>query len=73
MALEDAVILAKALRDAPDRDTALTTYDNLRRPRVEHNITVSGDISRGTRPRPAAPAPRPGDGELIEQLEWGGR
>ena len=73
MALEDAVILAKALRDAPDRDTALTTYEHLRRPRVEHNITVSGDISRGTHTRPAAPTPRPGDGELIEQLEWNGR
>ncbi|MEU0898250.1 FAD-dependent oxidoreductase [Streptomyces massasporeus] len=73
MALEDAVILAKALRDAPDPDTALTTYENLRRPRVEHNITVSGDISRGAHTRPAAPAPRPGDEELIAQLEWDGR
>ncbi|MFE1944063.1 FAD-dependent monooxygenase [Streptomyces massasporeus] len=73
MALEDAVVLAKALRDAPDPDTALTTYENLRRPRVEHNITVSGDISRGTHTRPAAPAPRPGDEELIAQLEWDGR
>ncbi|WMD03042.1 FAD-dependent oxidoreductase [Streptomyces sp. FXY-T5] len=73
MALEDAVILAKALRDAPDRDTALNTYENLRRPRVEHNITVSGDISRGTHTRPAAPAPRPGEEELIAQLEWDGR
>ncbi|MFJ4278415.1 FAD-dependent monooxygenase [Streptomyces massasporeus] len=73
MALEDAVILAKALRDAPDPDTALTTYENLRRPRVEHNITVSGGISRGAHTRPAAPAPRPGDEDLIAQLEWGGR
>ncbi|MFF5310247.1 FAD-dependent oxidoreductase [Streptomyces massasporeus] len=73
MALEDAVVLAKALRDAPDPDTALTTYETLRRPRVEHNITVSGDISRGTHTRAAAPAPRPGDEELIAQLEWGGR
>ncbi|MFD9982336.1 FAD-dependent oxidoreductase [Streptomyces massasporeus] len=73
MALEDAVVLAKALRDAPDPDTALTGYENLRRPRVEHNITVSGDISRGTRTRPPAPAPRPGDEELIAQLEWNGR
>ncbi|MFE5758594.1 FAD-dependent oxidoreductase [Streptomyces massasporeus] len=73
MALEDAVVLAKALRDAPDPDTALTGYESLRRPRVEHNITVSGDISRGTRTRPPAPAPRPGDEELIAQLEWNGR
>jgi 2-polyprenyl-6-methoxyphenol hydroxylase-like FAD-dependent oxidoreductase len=73
MALEDAVILAKALRDAPDPGTALTTYETLRRPRVEHNITVSGHISRGIPIRPAAPAPRPGDEDLIRRLEWDGR
>ncbi|MEU5390337.1 FAD-dependent oxidoreductase [Streptomyces tibetensis] len=70
MALEDAVVLAKSLRDAPDLDTALTTYETLRRPRVEHNITVSGDISRGTHARPPAPAPRPGEKDLIRLLEW---
>ncbi|GHH17030.1 FAD-dependent oxidoreductase [Streptomyces lanatus] len=42
MALEDAVVLAKSLRDAPDTDAALTLYETLRRPRVEQNITVSG-------------------------------
>ncbi|MEV3966812.1 NAD(P)/FAD-dependent oxidoreductase [Streptomyces sp. NPDC050698] len=73
MALEDAVVLAKSLRDAPDPGTALTTYESLRRPRVEHNITVSGDISRRTGTRPAAPAPRPGDEDLIRRLEWDGR
>jgi 2-polyprenyl-6-methoxyphenol hydroxylase-like FAD-dependent oxidoreductase len=76
MALEDAVVLAKSLRDAPDTDTALSLYETLRRPRVEHNITVSGNISRGvhtpSRPGPAAaPAARPGDDELIRHLEWG--
>ncbi len=74
MALEDAVILAKSLRDAPDTATALSVYEALRRPRVEHNITVSGGISRGVH-TPAhtgrgAPAPRPGDDELIRHLEW---
>ncbi|MGN9758181.1 FAD-dependent oxidoreductase [Streptomyces sp. SD31] len=76
MALEDAVVLAKSLRDAPDTDAALRLYETLRRPRVEHNITVSGNISRGIH-TPAGPGPRgasanrPGDDELIRQLEWG--
>jgi len=63
MAMEDAVILAKCLRDAPDTDSALTLYETLRRPRVEHNVTVSGNISRGanapTRPGTGAPPSRP--------------
>ncbi|MGW3012893.1 FAD-dependent oxidoreductase [Streptomyces sp. NPDC001219] len=74
MALEDAVILAKSLRDAPDTDSALALYEACRRPRVEHNITASGEISRGTRTPPRtgrAPSPqRPGDDALIAQLNW---
>ncbi|WP_344397629.1 NAD(P)/FAD-dependent oxidoreductase [Streptomyces vastus] len=73
MAMEDAVILAKALRDTPDTDTALSVYETLRRPRVEHNTTVSGNISRGvhTPSRTGqAPAARPGDEELARLLEW---
>ncbi|MFV8187367.1 FAD-dependent oxidoreductase [Streptomyces sp. AF1B] len=74
MALEDAVILAKCLRDAPDADSALTRYEELRRPRVEHNITVSGNISRGVRSaspagRGAAPS-RPGEDALVRLLKW---
>ncbi|EGX57106.1 monooxygenase FAD-binding protein [Streptomyces zinciresistens K42] len=75
MALEDAVVLAKSLRDAPDTATALDLYEALRRPRVEHNITVSGALSRGTRtpsgpgPRGAAGAPSPED-VLARQLRW---
>ncbi|WP_069767817.1 FAD-dependent oxidoreductase [Streptomyces sp. LUP30] len=75
MALEDAVILAKCLRDAPDLGSALALHEALRRPRVEHNTTVSGNISRGvhtsrTRPSGGPPPSRPGDDELIGQLEW---
>jgi 2-polyprenyl-6-methoxyphenol hydroxylase-like FAD-dependent oxidoreductase len=74
MALEDAVVLAKSLRDAPDTGTALSLYEELRRPRVEHNITVSGNISRSVpAPSPAArgtSASRPGDDELAGLLEW---
>ncbi|MFE6691852.1 FAD-dependent oxidoreductase [Streptomyces sp. NPDC057743] len=74
MALEDAVILAKSLRDAPDSDGALALYEACRRPRVEHNITVSGQLSRGTRnparPGQAPASPRPGDDTLVSQLAW---
>ncbi|GES34226.1 NAD(P)/FAD-dependent oxidoreductase [Streptomyces angustmyceticus] len=74
MALEDAVVLAKSLRDAPDLDSALSLYEACRRPRVEHNITASGEISRGTRtpPRTAGSPPpqRPGDDTLAAQLDW---
>ncbi|KOG41935.1 FAD-dependent oxidoreductase [Streptomyces decoyicus] len=74
MALEDAVILAKSLRDTPDPDSALSLYEACRRPRVEHNITASGEISRGTRTPPRtgrAPSPqRPGDDTLARQLDW---
>jgi 2-polyprenyl-6-methoxyphenol hydroxylase-like FAD-dependent oxidoreductase len=74
MALEDAVILAKCLRDAPDTDSALTRYEELRRPRVEHNITVSGNISRGVHPpsptAPGAAPSRPGEDDLVRLLKW---
>jgi 2-polyprenyl-6-methoxyphenol hydroxylase-like FAD-dependent oxidoreductase len=59
MALEDAVVLAKALRDAPTRDEALNTYERLRRPRVELNIATSARLTAArpgtitnTRPSP---------------------
>ncbi|MFK4101973.1 FAD-dependent oxidoreductase [Streptomyces sp. NPDC019531] len=68
MALEDAVVLAKSLRDAPDTDAALTLYETLRRPRVEHNISVSGNISRGIH-TPSA-ASRPSDEDLVRLLDW---
>lgn len=74
MALEDAVVLAKSLRDTPDLDSALSLYEACRRPRVEHNITASGEISRGTRPPSRAaggpPPQRPGDDTLTAQLDW---
>ncbi|KUL38919.1 monooxygenase [Streptomyces sp. NRRL F-4489] len=78
MALEDAVILAKALRDAPGPESAFALYETCRRPRVEHNTTVSGQISRGTRTPPStaagrtpSPSPqRPGDDTLAAQLDW---
>ncbi|QTE02789.1 FAD-dependent oxidoreductase [Streptomyces cyanogenus] len=74
MALEDAVVLAKALRDLPDPKTAFTAYERHRRPRVEHNITVSGGLSRGTRtpsgPAPVMAPPAGPDERLLCQLAW---
>jgi 2-polyprenyl-6-methoxyphenol hydroxylase-like FAD-dependent oxidoreductase len=55
MALEDAVVLAKALRESDSISAALTTYERLRRPRVERNIVVSGQITGGA-PVRVAPA-----------------
>ncbi|MEU7163019.1 NAD(P)/FAD-dependent oxidoreductase, partial [Streptomyces chrestomyceticus] len=37
MALEDAVVLAKSLRDVPGAERAFALYEACRRPRVEHN------------------------------------
>ncbi|WP_416968761.1 FAD-dependent oxidoreductase [Streptomyces sp. 4F14] len=75
MALEDAVVLAKCLRDLPDLDAALDRYEALRRPRVEHNIVTSGAMSRGTynatdaNGRPVGKT-RPGDDTLAGLLDW---
>ncbi|WP_189301498.1 FAD-dependent oxidoreductase [Streptomyces cinerochromogenes] len=74
MALEDAVVLAKAVRDLPDPERAFTAYERHRRPRTEHNITVSGGLSRGTRapsrPAPVAARPAGPDERLLRQLAW---
>jgi 2-polyprenyl-6-methoxyphenol hydroxylase-like FAD-dependent oxidoreductase len=74
MAIEDAVVLAKALRDAP-MDRALETYERLRRPRVERNVANSARLSAGRvagRPPPRREGPPPGvpDEELTRQLTW---
>ncbi|WP_037570398.1 FAD-dependent oxidoreductase [Phaeacidiphilus oryzae] len=79
MALEDAVVLAKALRELPVRQ-ALPRFEELRRPRVERNIEVSGALT-ARRPAdrgPVADAERGSRGpvtrldpELRELLDWG--
>jgi 2-polyprenyl-6-methoxyphenol hydroxylase-like FAD-dependent oxidoreductase len=47
MALEDAVVLAKALRDTGTTQAALALYEQLRRPRVDHNTTASARLTAG--------------------------
>ena len=55
MALEDAVILAKCLRDCPDTAAAFTTFETLRRTRVER-IVKHG--ARGSSDKAAGPVAR---------------
>lgn len=59
MALEDTVILAKALRDQPGTERAFSSYEQHRRERVQANIDASARLSgHPDSPRdPPAPAP----------------
>ncbi len=54
MAMEDAVVLAQCLRDAPDTATAFTTYERLRRPRVEKVVAYSRTLSDSKTAGPVA-------------------
>lgn len=47
IAMEDAVVLAKCLRDAPDHERAFRTYERLRRERVEAVVRQGRDNVRG--------------------------
>ena len=42
VAMEDGVILAKCLRDIPDRDSAFETYQRLRVDRIQRLLDLSG-------------------------------
>ncbi|MFC4947224.1 FAD-dependent monooxygenase [Pseudonocardia sp. GCM10023141] len=68
MALEDAVILAKTLRDLHDAGAALATYEQLRRARVDANIAASARLSSGG--RPGGPSARPAGPSIDEQIDW---
>jgi 2-polyprenyl-6-methoxyphenol hydroxylase-like FAD-dependent oxidoreductase len=80
MALEDAVVLAKALRESAAIVPALAAYERLRRPRAERNIVVSGQLTAGAPAQPGSGRPaHPGgperrvgrpDEELIRLLDW---
>ncbi|MFJ1709281.1 FAD-dependent monooxygenase [Kitasatospora sp. NPDC088346] len=86
MALEDAVVLAKALRDARSPAAALERYELLRRPRTERNIEVSGRLTAARSAPPVAAGAEPGaavppardsqrpeqrvDEELLRLLDW---
>lgn len=52
MAIEDAVVLAKCLRDIPELDLAFAAYERLRRPRVERVVRYSARIGQSKVPGP---------------------
>jgi 2-polyprenyl-6-methoxyphenol hydroxylase-like FAD-dependent oxidoreductase len=73
MAIEDAVVLGKALRDLGVTDAALDAYEALRRPRVEQNIATSARFTAARTPSQAPPQGRPvpsADMDLMTQLVW---
>lgn len=70
MALEDAVILAKSLRDRPTLQESLETYELLRRPRVDNNIAVSARLTAGRPQPPTRPSFPQEDQAVIHLLDW---
>jgi 2-polyprenyl-6-methoxyphenol hydroxylase-like FAD-dependent oxidoreductase len=83
MAIEDAVVLAKALRDADGFAAGLALYEQIRRPRVEQNIANSARMTVNRMPdreqrdqqnqaiqQRSQPSPRLEDDELLRQIDW---
>ena len=54
LAVEDAVVLAKCLRDLPDAQQAFARFETLRRPRVERIIKVAARINSNKTAGPVA-------------------
>ncbi|MCP2328532.1 2-polyprenyl-6-methoxyphenol hydroxylase-like FAD-dependent oxidoreductase [Hamadaea flava] len=52
LAIEDALVLAKALRDAPDAATAFSAYERERRGRVERIVAEAKKLSSDKMPGP---------------------
>jgi 2-polyprenyl-6-methoxyphenol hydroxylase-like FAD-dependent oxidoreductase len=50
MAIEDAVVLAKSLRESPDVPSALARYEMVRRPRVERVVEYGARFSSAKAP-----------------------
>ena len=46
LAVEDAIVLAKCLRDIPDTESAFAAYEGLRRERVEKVVAYSRRIGQ---------------------------
>jgi FAD-dependent urate hydroxylase len=58
MAAEDAVVLAKCLRDQPDGPRAFAAYERLRRPRAERIVAQGARTSSAKAPGPVGRAIR---------------
>ncbi len=54
MAIEDAVVLARCLRDLPDTGQAFAAYERLRRERVERVVAQGAKTSNNKAPGPVA-------------------
>jgi 2-polyprenyl-6-methoxyphenol hydroxylase-like FAD-dependent oxidoreductase len=54
LAIEDAVVVAKCLRDLPDPEQAFARFEALRRPRVERIIKVAARINSNKTAGPVA-------------------
>jgi 2-polyprenyl-6-methoxyphenol hydroxylase-like FAD-dependent oxidoreductase len=65
LALEDAVVLAKCLRDLPSVPEALALYEELRRDRVERIVRAGSGTGN---PAPPAPPSEPRSGNPTEWL-----
>ncbi|MBB5889347.1 FAD-dependent oxidoreductase [Kutzneria kofuensis] len=73
MALEDAVVLGKALRDLGVTTEALDAYETLRRPRVEQNIATSARFTAARTGSTTPPSARPKPSEqpdFLAHLDW---
>jgi 2-polyprenyl-6-methoxyphenol hydroxylase-like FAD-dependent oxidoreductase len=49
LALEDAIVLARSLRDAPDHATAFAAFQRMRQPRVERIVAYARAVDRNKR------------------------
>ena len=58
LAIEDALVLAKCLRDLPDATTAFAAFERLRRPRVERIVAWAARMNRSKMPGPVGRAVR---------------
>jgi FAD-dependent urate hydroxylase len=58
MAIEDALVLAKCLRDSPDGASAYAAFEALRRPRVERVVAFGARSSNSKAPGPIVRAAR---------------
>ncbi len=58
LAIEDAIELARCLRDLPDNDSAFAAFERLRRPRVERVVAWAARMNRNKMPGPIARALR---------------
>jgi 2-polyprenyl-6-methoxyphenol hydroxylase-like FAD-dependent oxidoreductase len=83
MAIEDSVVLAKALRDTDGFAAGLALYEQIRRPRVDQNIANSARMTVSRMPdreqraqqnqaiqQRSQSSPRIEDDELLRQIDW---